>query len=107
MLPFTLWFAELAMARLPRPSVALVVPPRILIVPPFSVSALAAMLIPSASRSAGSTMCSKVRMKPVAVWAARRAAWAVAPIVNASVGAAVTSTARSKPIRTWIASPDV
>ena len=107
MLPFTLWFAELATARLPRPSVASVVPPRILIVPPFSVSAPAAMLMPSASKSAGSTMCSKVRMKPVAVWAARRAAWVAAPIVSASVGAPVTSTARSKPICNWIASRDV
>ena len=53
--PFTLWFVELAMAWVPRPSVAFVAPSRIVIVPLFSVSALAPMLMPSASTSAACT----------------------------------------------------
>ena len=41
-LPSTLWPDESEIAWLPRPKAAFVVPPAILIVPPFSVSALAA-----------------------------------------------------------------
>ena len=50
-LPSTLWLVELATAWVPRPSVASVVPPLILMVPPFNVSALAPMLMPSESLS--------------------------------------------------------
>ena len=56
LLPSTLWSAEFAIAALPRPSVALPVPPRNLIVPPFNANALAPMLMPFASASAACTM---------------------------------------------------
>ena len=49
--PFTLWAEALAMAWPPKPSAA-VAPAVLAIVPPFSPSALAPTLIPSASTSA-------------------------------------------------------
>ena len=56
LLPSTLWLAEFAIAAPPRPKVAFAVPPRILIVPPFSANAPLPTLIPSVSLSDGSTM---------------------------------------------------
>ena len=50
---------EFDIAFAPRPRAALVVPPAILIVPLFSVSALAAMVIPSVSLSDDCTKYSK------------------------------------------------
>ena len=53
--PATLWPELFATAREPSPSSASVVPPASSIVPPFSASALAPMLSPSASASACTT----------------------------------------------------
>ena len=54
--PATLWFAESAIARAPRPSTASRVPPDTLIAPPFRVSASAATPSPSGSVSPEATV---------------------------------------------------
>ena len=89
--PSTLWPALSETAASPRPSAASSMPPRTRIAPPFSVSASASTLRPSASTSDATTVCRKTSASVPSPDA--YAAWRVAaPIASASRGASVTST---------------
>ena len=62
-LPSTLCAAAFAIACVPKPRLAFVVPPAIRIAPPFSANALAPMLIPVESASAANTVYSNLNVR--------------------------------------------
>ena len=98
---------ELVMALLPRPSAAAtVLALRSTILPPFSVSAPAPMLMPSPSKSDDVTMYWNERDLGPRSLARLKGAWRVlVPMVSASCGVPVTLTPLSNETITQISSP--